>query len=67
MSEETGVEATKSSYVFGVNEEVNLKTNEKYFSISGTHIVEYNWFRAGHFKTREEAEKEIETPSSKRG
>jgi hypothetical protein len=60
MEENKGIDIIDSTHSFTVNEEVDLKTDRKFFSVSGVHTVEYRWFRVGQYKTMKEAEKAIE-------
>ena len=41
---------------FIINEEVDKETGKPYFSITGKHVVVYQWDRTGRYRTREEAE-----------
>jgi len=41
---------------FTINEELDKETLKPYFSITGKHVVVYQWDRMGRYRTREEAE-----------
>uniref|UniRef100_A0A6M3KVT5 Uncharacterized protein n=1 Tax=viral metagenome TaxID=1070528 RepID=A0A6M3KVT5_9ZZZZ len=44
---------------FIINEELDKETLKPYFSITGKHVVVYQWDRMGRYRTREEAEKAV--------